>query len=247
MGPEGEVSQRTRTVLSEHEADLVIAAKEPVAEDVVALELTDPDGGDAPAWTPGAHIDLVLSDQLTRQYSLCGSAADRRRWRVGVLKDPGSRGGSAFVHEALPIGSTVRVRGPRNHFPLDRLAALPVHRRRHRDHAPDPDDRRGGRRGRRLAAPLRRAAARLHGLRRRARGPRRPRPAPSAGRARDAGPRLRAGAAAARDARLLLRPRGAPGRGRGRSAARGPPGACTSSASPRSPRSPRPRPTARSS
>ena len=118
MGPEGEVSQRTRTVLSEHEADLVIAAKEPVAEDVVALELRDPDGGTLPAWTPGAHIDLVLSDQLTRQYSLCGSAADRRRWRIGVLEDPGSRGGSAFVHEQLHVGSTVRVRGPRNHFPL---------------------------------------------------------------------------------------------------------------------------------
>ena len=35
-----------------------------------------------------------------------------------MLRDPGSRGGSAFVHEQLQVGSTVRVRGPRNHFPL---------------------------------------------------------------------------------------------------------------------------------
>ena len=118
MIPDGEVNQRTRTVLGEHEVDLVVAAKHPVADDVVSLELEDPDGGTLPAWTPGAHVDLVLSDQLTRQYSLCGSAADRRTWRIGVLKDPGSRGGSTFVHEQLHVGSTVRVRGPRNHFPL---------------------------------------------------------------------------------------------------------------------------------
>jgi ferredoxin-NADP reductase len=116
--PDAEVNQRTRTVLGEHEADLVVTGKQPVAEDVVAVELQDPDGGTLPAWTPGAHVDLVLSDQLTRQYSLCGSAADRRTWRIGVLKDPGSRGGSAFVHEQLEVGSTVRVRGPRNRFPL---------------------------------------------------------------------------------------------------------------------------------
>jgi len=113
-----ELTQRTKTLLSEHEADLVVTAKEAVAEDVVAVELADPSGATLPAWTPGAHIDLVLSDQLTRQYSLCGNPADRGRWRIGVLKDPGSRGGSAFVHEQLEVGATVRTRGPRNHFPL---------------------------------------------------------------------------------------------------------------------------------
>jgi ferredoxin-NADP reductase len=35
-----------------------------------------------------------------------------------VLLDPNSRGGSAYVHEKLAEGATVRVRGPRNHFPL---------------------------------------------------------------------------------------------------------------------------------
>jgi ferredoxin-NADP reductase len=53
-----------------------------------------------------------------RQYSLCGSPSDSRTIRVGVLKVAGGRGGSAFVHERLHPGTTVRVRGPRNHFPL---------------------------------------------------------------------------------------------------------------------------------
>ena len=107
-----------RTVLSEHEADLAVEAKDDVAEGVAAVTLADPAGATLPAWTPGAHVDLVLDDALTRQYSLCGNPADRTRWRIGVLRDPASRGGSAFVHERLQVGSTVRVRGPRNHFPL---------------------------------------------------------------------------------------------------------------------------------
>jgi ferredoxin-NADP reductase len=108
----------TRTVVSEHEAELVVEAKETAAEGVVAVTLRDPAGASLPAWTPGAHVDLMLGDGLVRQYSLCGSPADRSAWRLGVLRDPASRGGSAYVHEQLAVGSTVRVRGPRNHFPL---------------------------------------------------------------------------------------------------------------------------------
>jgi len=59
-----------------------------------------------------------MSSWLTRQYSLCGSTASRSEWRVGILLDPNSRGGSQFVHDKLHEGTTIRVRGPRNHFPL---------------------------------------------------------------------------------------------------------------------------------
>ena len=103
---------------AEHVAELVVAERTEAAEGVVALVLTDPGGGDLPAWTPGAHVDLLLSPDLTRQYSLCGSPAERDRWRIGVLLDEGSRGGSRHVHASLQAGARVRVRGPRNHFPL---------------------------------------------------------------------------------------------------------------------------------
>ena len=88
------------------------------AEGVVVLDLGDPAGADLPAWAPGAHVDLRLPDGLTRQYSLCGDPADRSRWRIAVLREPESRGGSAHVHDALVEGAVVEVRGPRNHFPL---------------------------------------------------------------------------------------------------------------------------------
>jgi ferredoxin-NADP reductase len=102
----------------EVEADLTVLGRESVADGVVTLTLGPVDGSELPEWTAGAHIDLVLGESLVRQYSLCGSTGDRGRWRVGVLLDPESRGGSRFVHERLPEGATVRVRGPRNHFPL---------------------------------------------------------------------------------------------------------------------------------
>ena len=55
---------------------------------------------------------MLLPNSLTRQYSLCGSTEDRSSYRIGVLRDPGSRGGSQFVHDDLLAGGTVRVRGP---------------------------------------------------------------------------------------------------------------------------------------
>jgi ferredoxin-NADP reductase len=85
---------------------------------VVVLDLAHPENQDLPRWEPGAHVDLILDDGLTRQYSLCGDPHNSEIWRVGVLLDPNTRGGSRYVHQNLNEGATVRVRGPRNHFPL---------------------------------------------------------------------------------------------------------------------------------
>jgi ferredoxin-NADP reductase len=95
-----------------------VAAKEVGADGVVLLTLVHEDGDDLPPWAPGAHIDLVLTSDLTRQYSLCGDPADGASYTVGVLKEASGRGGSRFVHEVLKVGDTLTVRGPRNHFRL---------------------------------------------------------------------------------------------------------------------------------
>jgi ferredoxin-NADP reductase len=106
------------TRYGEHEAELVVAGRREVAEGVVSLTLADPAGADLPEWTPGAHVDLVLSGTVTRQYSLCGTPSDRAVYRIAVLLDEAGRGGSRLVHEKLDAGARVLVRGPRNHFPL---------------------------------------------------------------------------------------------------------------------------------
>ena len=110
----------TRSTHGEVELDLVVAARSDVAERVIALELRDPSGAPLPAWTPGAHIDLLLGDGVERQYSLCGddtdrtrladrrAARDRRPWWVRARST--TRSSSARRCE---------VRGPRNHFPLE--------------------------------------------------------------------------------------------------------------------------------
>jgi ferredoxin-NADP reductase len=105
------------TVFSERRSDLLVTAREMRAEGVVSLTLADPGGAQLPAWTPGAHIDLLLDDAV-RQYSLCGTPGDQHSWRIAVLLDPDGRGGSRRVHETLQVGDQVAVRGPRNHFPL---------------------------------------------------------------------------------------------------------------------------------
>ena len=133
----------TRTIVREHEAELLVQNAEVVAEDVVALTLVSPAGETLPSWSPGAHIDLMLADDLVRQYSLCSSPGEDGAWRIGVLRTPDSRGGSQRVHDTLTEGATVNVRGPRNHFPLVAASTLPVHRRRHRHHPDAADDRPG--------------------------------------------------------------------------------------------------------
>ncbi|MBD9729014.1 PDR/VanB family oxidoreductase [Streptomyces caniscabiei] len=103
---------------TEVELDLVVERKEALAEGVVLLTLRHTEGRPLPQWQPGSHIDLILRADLVRQYSLCGDPSDRSRFQVAVLREPESRGGSSHVHDVLTEGESVRVRGPRNHFPL---------------------------------------------------------------------------------------------------------------------------------
>lgn len=79
--------------------DLVVADRRQEAVGVVSLVLRAHDGRPLPAWEPGAHIDLTLTGALERQYSLCG--CDTHSWRIAVLREPGGRGGSKFVHTTL--------------------------------------------------------------------------------------------------------------------------------------------------
>lgn len=98
--------------------ELAVAARTAVADAVVELTLTHPDGLALPEWSPGAHLDLILGEGLVRQYSLCGDPGDRTTYRVAVLREPESRGGSRAVHDGLAVGGTVGVQGPRNNFEL---------------------------------------------------------------------------------------------------------------------------------
>jgi ferredoxin-NADP reductase len=97
---------------------LEVVAKTVVADGVATLTLASPEGTRLRDWAPGAHVDLVLGNGVTRQYSLCGDRWDPFTYTVGVLREPTGRGGSAYVHDVLQPGHRVGVGGPRNNFPL---------------------------------------------------------------------------------------------------------------------------------
>ncbi|WP_406200719.1 PDR/VanB family oxidoreductase [Streptomyces europaeiscabiei] len=103
---------------TEFEGTVTVLARQAVADDVVSLELAASSGEPLPVWQPGAHIDVVLPTGATRQYSLCGPVGDTAHWRVAVLREPGGRGGSQWIHDHVEEGGELRVRGPRNNFPL---------------------------------------------------------------------------------------------------------------------------------
>lgn len=94
----------------------------PQGAEVRELRLRAIDGQTLPAWQPGAHLRLHLQPPegpaLERHYSLLGLPGDRSEYRIAVLRDPASRGGSRWIHEALQVGATLEVEGPFDSFPL---------------------------------------------------------------------------------------------------------------------------------
>lgn len=88
------------------------------AEDILRYVLAEPNNARLDPFTPGAHVDVHLGDEMVRQYSLCGDPADCYRYEIAVLKEPGGRGGSKRIHENFHAGDEVEVSSPRNHFPL---------------------------------------------------------------------------------------------------------------------------------
>ncbi len=106
--------------------ELRIEAIRREAEGIHSVELAAVDGSDLPPFGAGAHVDLLLTPELTRSYSLTNDPAERHRYVVAVNKDPDGRGGSAYVHEQLRVGDRLQVSPPRNNFPLDESAGHSV-------------------------------------------------------------------------------------------------------------------------
>jgi len=104
--------------VSDQRLTLRVRAMRREAEDVLSLELEDPSGAPLPPWEPGAHIDLRFANGVERQYSLCSDPADGSAWRIAVLAESPSRGGSRYVHRSLRVGDLVASSAPVNHFAL---------------------------------------------------------------------------------------------------------------------------------
>jgi vanillate monooxygenase ferredoxin subunit len=97
--------------------DTIVDARRDVTARIVVLDLVSPDAGELPEFAAGAHVDVLVDGAATlvRQYSLCGPPHDRTRYRLAVLAETGSRGGSLGMHQ-LRKGDRLRISVPRNRF-----------------------------------------------------------------------------------------------------------------------------------
>lgn len=84
---------------------------------VVTIDLHPSSDSDGLVIEPGAHIEVRLGPDLVRQYSACAALPDGGV-RIGVLREPESRGGSEWMHTNVQIGDAIEVRGPLLTFPF---------------------------------------------------------------------------------------------------------------------------------
>ncbi|MBL0421502.1 cytochrome P450/oxidoreductase [Ramlibacter sp. AW1] len=100
---------------------VVVRGKHEEGEGLCRIELADPRGGPLPAWSAGAHVDLIAGG-FRRKYSLCGPADDRSLLQVVVQREGDGRGGSRHFCDTLEVGQALQLSGPKNLFKLDESA-----------------------------------------------------------------------------------------------------------------------------
>jgi ferredoxin-NADP reductase len=113
------ITGATETVKAPGESiEVRIADIREAARDTKVYEFRRADGKPLPAATPGAHVDIKLPNGLVRQYSLLTSEANPESYTIAVKRDPAGRGGSGYIHTELRVGQTLKIKPPRNNFPL---------------------------------------------------------------------------------------------------------------------------------
>lgn len=95
-----------------------VVARTALTSRIVMLELRDRDGSALPVFTAGSHIDVEIAPGLIRQYSLIDGVSDPAHYRIAVLREDESRGGSAAIHDTIRPGRILRIGAPRNNFRL---------------------------------------------------------------------------------------------------------------------------------
>ena len=106
--------------MPQEDIEVVITSRMDDADGNVAIvDLARVDRCPLPPFQAGAHVDVRLESGLVRQYSLCGDPRDRSRYRLGILREPKSRGGSREIYDSFQRGFVVRIGPPRNLFQLD--------------------------------------------------------------------------------------------------------------------------------
>jgi len=103
--------------------EVVVSKAEALTPRIREFVLARPNGAPMPGWAAGAHIDVHLPDVGRRSYSLIETASPRAAaehptaYRIAVLQESKSRGGSTHMH-GLKTGDRLTISPPANNFPL---------------------------------------------------------------------------------------------------------------------------------
>ena len=95
-----------------------ISKAEAMTANVTKYEFTAWDGSALPTWTAGGHLDIVVTPDFLRQYSMSGDPADTTKYQIGVLREDEGRGGSLMMHKIFNKWRRVFISKPINHFEL---------------------------------------------------------------------------------------------------------------------------------
>ena len=96
----------------------VVSRVETMSHNISKYEFSTLDGSQLPAWTAGAHIDVLVAPGMMRQYSMSGDPSNRNAYQVAVLREDAGRGGSLLMHRIFNEGRKVFISRPINHFDL---------------------------------------------------------------------------------------------------------------------------------
>ncbi|WP_394164966.1 PDR/VanB family oxidoreductase [Neptunomonas phycophila] len=99
--------------------EVIIQNKIQETPNIASFELVRADGQAMPLFETGSHIDVHISDAFTRQYSLINHSRSNEFYKIAVLNDANSRGGSVALHKNFNVGDRLTISAPRNLFPLN--------------------------------------------------------------------------------------------------------------------------------
>ncbi|HEY9210186.1 MAG TPA: PDR/VanB family oxidoreductase [Methylotenera sp.] len=105
--------------------DVRVAAIEQVTPLIKHFKFVKEDGSQLPPFSGGSHIVVALDAEgrtYRNPYSLMGSPTETDAYHISVRRQENSRGGSAYMHENISVGMTLKITHPVNLFTLAKMA-----------------------------------------------------------------------------------------------------------------------------
>jgi ferredoxin-NADP reductase/(2Fe-2S) ferredoxin len=110
--------QKDLTVKRQNELEVQVVAIKKLTNEIKSFELQPTQGQFLPPFTPGSHIDIIMSNGKTRSYSLANNPKERERYLIAILREHKGKGGSRWMHKNINNGDQLKITAPKNDFKL---------------------------------------------------------------------------------------------------------------------------------